>query len=244
MGSGHSSPGLRLSRGRTLRSDSGALIQGREPTRLPVQYVVDGKPFRVIEHDVSGQVFVLAAQCIRDPGPQGRTARQHASRLHDEDARLMVEVGGKHGPDQGDVIDLPGQMRHNLGNLDSGFPVLGEAKRRRHQSPGLVGELDIVGQIPAGRPATVLFQHGLRIKQINLAGTTIHEQMDYGLCLRLEVGCSRIQVIDLAPGAGQDRVGRKQISPQEEATAVPQRPSLMREKKLRRERFPNLPTSW
>ena len=208
--------GPQIQQGRALGAHAGALVHRRQPARLPVLDMVDRQALGIVQHHVGRQVLVLRAQAVRDPRTDGRPVRELAAALHDEDRRFVIEVRGEHRADEGDVVDLLRQVRQDLGNLHARLAVLGELVRRRHESASLVDELDIVGQIASRRLPFVLRESGFGVKQIHLAWPAVHEELDDGLRLGLEVRLALLEVVDAALADRPRRRARvQQVPPQQ-----------------------------
>ena len=136
----------------------------------------------------------------------------------------MVEVGGEHGPDHRDVIHLLGQMRHHVGKLEARPAVPLELEWGGHESARLVDELDGAGQIPSRRLTRITFQCRFGIEQVHLAGTPVHEELDDGSRLGLEVRLARTQIVDPVPDTTRVRFGAHKVPAQEPGQGCPVQP--------------------
>ena len=166
---------------------TGALVDGRQKPGLPVLHPVDRQPGRIVEHDVGRQILILAAETISDPRPEARQTRSHPAAVGDEQRGFMSQVGRVHRPNETDPIHLGGEVRQQLRHVHSAFTVLGKPKRTPHQCPGRPGILDLTGNLVEIRLAVISSQFLLGIEQVHLAGTTVHEQVDHRLGLRLKM---------------------------------------------------------
>ena len=82
----------------------------------------------------AGRFCGLAAQAVDDPAPQRRPAgdaRDAAVEVADRD--LVAVVPGVHRADDADVVDDPGRVRQQLGDLGAALAVLGELPRAAEQ---------------------------------------------------------------------------------------------------------------
>ena len=80
-----------------------------------------------------------------------------------------------HRADQRDVVRPLGQVGQNLGHFHAAIAAVMKGIRGRQEASDLVGELDLVDDVPGRRFAGVLLQLGLGIKQVNLTGTSVHK---------------------------------------------------------------------
>ena len=217
--------GIQIQHGRPLGAESGALIHRRQPGRLPVGDAVDRQSLGVVQHHVGGQVLILGSQPVGDPGAHRGTGGDRASRLHEEDGGLVVEVGPVHGADQGDIVHAVRQMGHQLRQLHARLSVPGEAVGRGQQSSRLGGRGDVGGQVAVGYRAGIFPEQRLGVEQVHLAGTPVHEQVDDGPGPGIEMGSPRPQVVALAAGS-QQGIGGEQLLAQDggQGGAVEQRP--------------------
>ena len=191
---------LQVQQRQSFGAEPRALIDGRQPTGLPVLREIDGQPLRIVQHDVGGQVLIDRAQAIRHPRAERRASRQSAAGLHQIDRRLMIEVLAVHGPDERHIVADRAQLRHQLRHLHAGLAVALELERRGHHHADLAGELDLAEDVAARRFPRVFLERGLGVEQIHLAGSAIHEQVDDRFRLRLEVRAFRRHVVARGPG--------------------------------------------
>ena len=87
----------------------------------------------------------------------------------------MIRDVGMHRANNTDIIDAGSDMRKEVADLDPGFAVLPELKRRHQQAACLSFRLEFrVGwTLPI-----VLFECRLWVERVHLGGTTIHKQMN------------------------------------------------------------------
>ncbi len=100
--------------------------------------------------DEAGQVLVLGAQAVEEPGTHGRADRLRVAAGHHEQRRLMVGRVGVHGADDADVVDASGHAGVHLADFDARFAVLAELERRPHQVGVVALDLD-AGRRLSGR---------------------------------------------------------------------------------------------
>ena len=217
--------GIQIQHGRSLRAESGALIHRRQPGRLPVGNAIDRQPLGIVQHHVGRKVLVLGAQPVGDPGAYRRAAGDGAARLHEENGRLVVEMGPVHGANQGDVVHAGRQVGQQLRQLHAGLPVSGEAIGRGQESARLGGRGDVRGQVSVGYGSGIFLEQRLGVEEIDLAGPPVHEEVNDSLGLGVEMGSPGPQIVALA-GGSQQGMGREQLLAQDrgQGGAVQERP--------------------
>ncbi len=103
---------------------------------------------------------------------------------------MMIERVGVHRAHQADLVGDLAQVREVIGNLHAAlaarreFAMAGQNGRRRLDE----GELQILSQRRGQRLAVPLFELRLRVEQIELAGSALHEHEDDVLGLWREHG--------------------------------------------------------
>src|SRR5262245_23588938 len=119
-----------------------------------------------------------------------------------------------HGSDDDDVIDTFGEMREKLGNLDPRLSMLGELEWRGQEAAHLICKFNLVDDVPRGGRTRKLAQHRLGIKQVDLAGAAVHEEMDDRFGFGLKVRRLRHQIIRSVTlvSRGQSRIGGEEVS--------------------------------
>ena len=63
------------------------------------------------EDDEAGQVLVLGAQAVGQPGTHARPNRLHVAGVHHQQARLVIGIVGVHRADDADVVDAACRVR-------------------------------------------------------------------------------------------------------------------------------------
>ena len=111
--------------------DVRALIHGRQECRAP-QRTADSKGLRRTEHHITGQILVLNAKAIGDPGTHRRPADNVGASVHHRDARLVVRNLRIHGAHHANLIGHSTDMRPKLAQLGSGLAVFLKTERRLH----------------------------------------------------------------------------------------------------------------
>ncbi len=156
--------------------DVGALVDAGEEAVAPQLRPDHG--FAGTEDDVAGQVLVVRAEGVGQPGAQAGPDRLHVARVHHQQARLVVGVVGVHRANDADVIDALGHLGVQLADLDAALAVLLGLERRGHQlaDPGPAGLLE---QSIGHRLTVQLFQARLGVEGIDVRRTAVHEQEDH-----------------------------------------------------------------
>ena len=171
--------------------------KGRHETTLPVVSPIDGMSARIGENQIRGEVLAFAAESIRDPTPHRRPSghsRNTAVEVADRD--LMPVVSRVHRPNHADVIDDRSGVRQKFAHIGAAFAVLRELPRRAKQFlTGSIGEAE--DDLTAVVLAVVFGQLGLRVEQVHVSRTAVHEHRDHRRRLRREVRCARLHVARL-----------------------------------------------
>ena len=79
--------------------------------------------------------------------------------------------------------------------------------------PHLVGEFDLVEDVPGGRASRQPGQLRLGVEQVDLAGSAVHEQVDHRLGPGPVMGSPGLQVMHRV--AGQRRIGGEEVLSQQ-----------------------------
>ena len=113
----------------------------------------------------------------------------------------MIGRVGDHGADEGQLVHLPGQMRQDFRQPDARLPVPGELEGAAHQGPGLFRVLHVGdGHLVQVGLSVMLVQQGLGVEQVHLAGPAVHEEVNDGLGLGLEMGTAGLEVVHPSGG--------------------------------------------
>src|SRR5258708_20904965 len=105
-----------------------------------------------------------------------------------------------HGPNQRDIVGTLAKVRQQLRELHPTFPVPGELEWRRQHATALVRKFKLAEEVTTGWRPSQFLEHRFGVKQIDLALTAIHEQLNNRLSLRLEVCRPTLQTINPAMG--------------------------------------------
>src|SRR4029453_11502556 len=123
-----------------------------------------------------------------------------------------------HGPDYDHVIDARGEVWKDLADLRSALAIFLELVRR---GENLVADIENRRWRLKryGLPA-LLFEPWLWIKRVDLRGSAVQEQENYGFFFRRVLRRSRSQRISGASGCCSSELVRQQISQGEPAKTV------------------------
>ena len=96
----------------------------------------------------------------------------------------MRDIGGVERTYQRNVIHLSGEVGECIRDPHPRLTMLGKLERAAHQRAGVLDVLDFTGNLVEIGFAMMFVEFGFGIKQIHLAGATIHKQMNHrlGLC--------------------------------------------------------------
>ncbi len=122
---------LQIQYRRAFGAKSRALINRRQPRRLPVRNAIDRQALRVVEHHVGRQVLILRAQAVGHPRAHRRPAGDRAAGVHQEQRRLVIGMLAIHGADQRDVVGAPCRWRQHVGDFHAALPCPLELEGRR-----------------------------------------------------------------------------------------------------------------
>ena len=157
-----------------LARDERALMHGREERAVPQRRAHRGRHIGA-QHDVAGQVLVVAAETVGEPGAHRRPAHLDVPGVHHEHRRLVIRDVGVHRSNDADVIRATADVREELTHLQPALAVAREREGRLHERAGLaLGGHRIARQ----RLPVVLRQHRLGVEAVDLRQTAVHEQED------------------------------------------------------------------
>ena len=91
----------------------------------------------------AGQVLAFAAQSVDDPRTHAGKSHARRTRVHQVQRHAVHERFVMAGADDRHVVDESRDVREQVGDFDSGLPVLRELPLRRQQRRvGRIGELE------------------------------------------------------------------------------------------------------
>ena len=135
---------------RVLRIDVHAFVHTRQEARLPVLRFLNRVSVRA-HGDERGQVLILAAQAVAQPGTQAGPDLPRFATVHEEQRRLMVWHVGVHRANEADVVDRTRRVAKQVADFDAALPVFAELERRRERGAGRsLGRQRAAGQCFAG----------------------------------------------------------------------------------------------
>ena len=160
------------------------MVGGQEGA-IPVLGPVTGVAAVVGQHHEGGQIIVQATQPVADPGPHAReTGILEASGLQVGGLAVHAGLAG-HVVDEGHLVDHPAERRDRLGQQFSAGAVGPEFPYRLEPGTQTILEgFDFLAEI---RGLTVtLFQLGLVVEQVDVAGGPGHKKLHHTLGLGLK----------------------------------------------------------
>ena len=127
---------------RSLGMKMRPLVRAWQERGAPVRGVTLGKSpaLRVAHHNEARQILGLAPQPVGRPRAQARKAHPRHPRVHHEQGRRMIVRLGEHRMNERHLVDVPAEVRENLGDHLAGLAPGREPERRLHQRPDLVLE--------------------------------------------------------------------------------------------------------
>ena len=120
--------------------------------------------------------------------------------MNDKQRRFVSQMRRVHRTDDRHVIDVFGGMRKKLGDFNAGAAMLRKLERRRHETARLSDSSDFGSKVASGRLAGVFLESGLIVKQVNVARTTVHEELNNRFRLVRVMARLWLQIISGRPG--------------------------------------------
>ena len=161
------------------RVDVRPLVGARQKRRLPVLRFLN-RIAAGAHGDETGQILIFAAQAVSDPRAETGPNLPGLAAVHKHERGLVVGHVGMHRANDGNVVDVPGNVGEYLADFDAALAMFLEAKRRRKRRPGApLGAQIRHRQLPAG----VAQQGRLRIEGVDVGRSAIHEEMNDALGL-------------------------------------------------------------
>ena len=179
--------GIEIGDARFVGAHCSALVDGREPALSPVRNTKNGKTSRIFERHVSREVICFGAERVCDPASKGGSSCKDVTRLHRVDALAVVTNTRLHAAQQGYLIDDLREVGKQLADGDTALTVLLELPGTREKFGARVAGI-VVLDIADKVLAVAFVEFWLRIKEIDLAWTALHEHGDHRLGLRLDCG--------------------------------------------------------
>ena len=158
-----------------LGVDVGPLVGAGEERSAPVLGRHDRIAART-HRDEAGQVLVLRAQAVGDPGAHAGALQAAVAAIHQHQRRFMIGHVGIHRSDDAEVVDvLLGRAGEQLAHLDAAPAVFAECKGRAQRGAGLALGAEI--RVRQGL-AVVSRQERLGVEGVDLRRPAVHEQVD------------------------------------------------------------------
>ena len=144
------------------------------------------------QHDEPRQVFVRAAEAIRQPRSHAGTAREVMSRLDERDRRIVVDVFGVERLQEAKLIRHLARPRQKFAEPRPRLPMLSELERRSRQWQRRLKARHAGQSLPLAHAVGQLLsvhrvEQRLVVEQVQLRRPATHDERDDSLGLRREV---------------------------------------------------------
>ena len=161
----------------TARAKWRALVRRRQEPRRPDLRSTDRAPAIVVQHDEARQPGAFRSEAVGQPRSHGRKAGANLTGLHLEVGQRVIVRSSVDRSQECDLVDVPGDIGEQLGDVHSGLTVLLERERARHQRAGETLPNDHF-TLSAERLARNLGQRGFGVERVYLTDAATHEQRD------------------------------------------------------------------
>ena len=137
---------LEIGKRRAIVTEACPLIRRREKRIRPIR--APAEPPHLEEHDIAGEVGVLASQAVGQPASQARLPSEDRSGVHLVGGRGVIRRVAVHRPHDAQPIGMLRRGRHSVGDPQAALPVLpprpGGAEERIlamvDDTPDLIGD--------------------------------------------------------------------------------------------------------
>lgn len=163
---------------------------GRQKAVAPVWFSIGWLAPQILDRDVSGQIFILAAQRVTEPGPGARKALAGKAGVHRDAARPVGICPGRHAVDKGHVIHVPRHVGQQGRDHLAAPAGRGEGPRRFHQVSVFPLKSDLRFRARQRR-AVKFLQHRLVVPQIDVRRRARTENLQHLFRLRGKMGWPR-----------------------------------------------------
>ncbi len=172
---------FRLAGGLAGATKRSALVAGWEKGRAVVARTAIGKAGG--ECDKAGEVLVIGAEAVADPGAHARADEIGAAGVEEEGGGTMRNTFGVHAFNDAEVIHVLGHMWEELRGPEARLAALFEIPERFHDAHGsaFAGLGHGAGVIEVEGDPVVLDELGFVIEGIDMRDTTGHENEDHAL---------------------------------------------------------------
>ena len=185
---------IEIQNARLFGPDDGALIHGRQPAIAEVIHAEHRQSARVRERHVSRQVLILGPQSIREPTAQRRAATRDGAIEQGVDGLAVIVHSRVHGADHRHLIGNAAHVRNQVAEVHAALAVFAELPLRPHDlAAGTCGV--IVFDFAREVFAVQLHELWLRLKEVDVARSTLHEHGDHRLRLTKSMRRFGLQII-------------------------------------------------
>ena len=127
------------------------------------------------DHDEGGQILVLRAESVTDPGSHARSGGLIGANVHHQQPGDVLGDVGVHRVQQAQLVGVPGDVGKQFADPEATVTMLREAERRFQQA----GRLSLGAKIDRRWALSfVLGDQGFRVERVEVGRATIHQQVD------------------------------------------------------------------
>lgn len=167
-----------------IGGDVGSLVDRGEEGRAPEWRANGGGDLRT-EDDESGEVLVVSAETVGEPGAHGWSSNDVGAGVHHDERGLVVGDLSEYGADDTDVVDALADVGKELADFDAALAVLFEFEGGLHERASFA----LVAEVATGHGLTVVLgEHWLGVEAVDVGEATVHEEEDDVLGSGFEVG--------------------------------------------------------
>ena len=162
---------------------SDTLIRGGHIAARPIFRTTYRAAGGVEHYDISGQVFIFAAEAVIHPRTQRRFSAEQVTRIHHQHRRAMDRRIGRHRMQEGNLVRLLANVREKVTYLFTTLTVFFKIPfRTDHTATCLFSATP--KSFHVNRLTVQWIELGLVIKRVHVAWATIHKQKNHMLRFR------------------------------------------------------------
>ena len=163
------------------RAEQRALIAGRHEAGAPVVRPTEWATPVVVHDDKGRQAGAFGPKAVGDPGTHARKSHPNLTGLHFIGRLHVIVRAPVDRPQEGQLVDLGGEMRKELRHVHAALPVLLEREGARHQrAREALTDDDAAVHFAVERLSGIPRQGGLRVERVHLADPAAHEERNDG----------------------------------------------------------------
>ena len=165
-----------------LRVDVGALERARQKCAPPVFRALD-RIAAGAHGDESGQILVLRAEPVGDPGAGRWPYQPRIAAVHQHQRWLVIRHVGAHRSHDEQPVGVPGHGREEVAHLEAALTVPREPEGGGQGGAGAAFGGKMRGDLAAG----ILLEQRLAVESIEVARAAVGEDVDHGARPRREM---------------------------------------------------------